>query len=204
MYIPATNKFEDLAAIVAFMQQFSFGTIINIKDNVPIATHLPFIVTKEEDSVKIVSHFALGNEQWKYLEGNKSLIIFSEPHAYISPSHYDAHESVPTWNYISVHAYGQAKIVRNEKDCLSIIEKTLLNYEPSYMKQWGELSQKYITNMMKGIVVFEMIVDDLQAKKKLSQNKTIEEQQRIIATLSKSEISVENEIASQMKQNIQK
>jgi transcriptional regulator len=103
-----------------------------------------------------------------------------------------------------VHAYGQAKIVRNEKDCLSIIEKTLLNYEPSYMKQWGKLSQKYITNMMKGIVVFEMIVDDLQAKKKLSQNKTIEEQQRIIATLSKSEISVENEIASQMKQNIQK
>ena len=202
MYIPSTNKFEDIDAVLAFMQQFSFGTIINIKEAFPIATHLPFIVTKEGDTVKIVSHFALGNEQWKYLEHSKSLIIFSEPHAYISPTHYDAHESVPTWNYISVHAYGQAKIITDEKDCLKIIESTLKTYEPSYMQQWGTLSEKYISNMMKGIVVFEMFVDDLQAKRKLSQNKTKEEQKRIIETLSKSEMSVENEIAKQMSKNL--
>lgn len=204
MYIPATNQFEDIDAIIAFMQKYSFGTIINNKEQTPIGTHLPFIVFKEEGKIKIQSHFALGNEHWKFLESTKTLIIFSEPHAYISPKHYDAHESVPTWNYISVHVYGDAKIVHEPIACRAIIEKTLVNYEPSYMEQWGTLSSKFIESMMKGIVVFEMIVDEVQAKKKLSQNKTREEQQRIIQTLSSSHQSTEQQIADYMKDNLKK
>ena len=107
MYIPKINLAPDEAEVIQFMQRFSFATIITAKNNYPIATHLPFLVQKKEDKIILQSHFALANSQWKEIEKDEILVIFSEPHAYISASNYDTKENVPTWNYISVHAYGK-------------------------------------------------------------------------------------------------
>ncbi|HEV8082201.1 MAG TPA: FMN-binding negative transcriptional regulator [Chitinophagaceae bacterium] len=64
----------------------------------------PFIVTEGDERIILPSHFAKANKQWTEITGNQVLIIFSEPHAYISPKHYDKELKVPTWNYISIHA----------------------------------------------------------------------------------------------------
>ena len=202
MYIPKLNLFKDRDEIVAFMEQFSFATIITAKGNLPIATHLPFNISLRDDKLVLTSHFAKLNEQWKDVERNKVLIIFSEPHAYISPKNYDQVLNVPTWNYISVHAYGEGKIITETDKIFKVLESTIDNYEIVYKQQWNNLPEEYKLKMSKGIVAFEIVVTDLQAKKKLSQNKTVSEQNKIIETLSKSSNCNEQLIADYMQINL--
>lgn len=201
MYIPPKFEFTDKAEIVAFMKHFSFATIVTIQQDVPVATHLPFVVKEENDDIILVSHFAKANEQWKAVESNTILVIFSEPHAYISPQNYDSEQNVPTWNYVAVHAYGKAKIVSETDKVLELLESTIDTYETAYRQQWNNLSEVYKLNMLKGIVAFNVTVTDLQAKKKLSQNKTEKEQQKIIKSLSQSSNTNEQLIAHYMMKN---
>jgi len=201
MYIPKINLTTDRAEIIGFMQRFSFATIVTSKDNLPIATHLPFLVTIRDENVILTSHFAKANKQWADIEGNRVLVIFSEPHAYISPKNYDKELNVPTWNYISIHTYGQGKLITETEKTFEVLEATIDNYETSYRQQWDNLPADYKLMMSKGIVAFEILVTDLQAKKKLSQNRTDSEQQKIIDILSKSKSTNEQIIADYIKIN---
>jgi transcriptional regulator len=199
MYIPKTFEFDNLAEKIAFMKQYSFAAIITSRDNIPMATHLPFFIDDSSGKLVLSSHFARANEQARHIEGSTSLIIFSEPHAYISPVHYDKHESVPTWDYVSVHAYGTAKVLESEESKIKVLKEMIAFYDKSYIGQWNSLSDKFKTNMMKGIVAFEFEVTDLQGQKKLSQNKSVEERERIAEHLRKSEDGVENTLGRYIK-----
>lgn len=200
MYIPTNNLTTDKDEIVAFMKQFSFATIVTVKDSFPIATHLPFLVTKQDDIVTLTSHFAKANEQWKYLEAVPSLVIFSQPHAYISTKNYDSTLNVPTWNYMSVHAYGKASVITDPVKTFEILEAMIENYEKSYRLDWDSFPEKYKHNMVKGIVSFQIEVTEFQAKKKLSQNRTETEKKKIVDTLLNSNDANEILIAEYMKQ----
>jgi len=201
MYIPIINLETDRQKIIDFMKQFSFATIITAKDNFPIATHLPFLVSVKDGNVVLTSHFARANEHWTDIEKNKALVIFSEPHAYISPRNYEKELNVPTWIYISVHAYGQGKVITEIEKTFEVLEATIDNYETSYKQQWENLPEDYKLKLSKGIVAFEIVVTDLQAKKKLSQNRTDAERQKIITSLKNSYDSNEQLIADYMREN---
>ncbi|MCB9201863.1 MAG: FMN-binding negative transcriptional regulator [Flavobacteriales bacterium] len=199
MYIPKSNILTDRNEAVEFMKRFSFATIVTSKDNIPTATHLPFLVELKNDKIILSSHFAKANKQWEDIEENQVLVIFTEPHAYISPSNYETKLNVPTWNYISIHSYGKGKLITNFQEVIQLLENSIDNYEETYKKQWDSLPNEYKIKMIKGMVAFEIEVTDLQAKKKLSQNKTYSEQQNIINTLYKSVNSNEQLIADYMK-----
>ena len=196
MYIPNQFNVTNEAEKIDFMRRYSFATIVTIKNDIPIATQLPFFIDNRSNKLVLSSHFAMANEQTKYIENNTSLVIFTEPHAYISPVHYDKKESVPTWDYIAVHAYGKAKIVKDEAAVINLLEQMIQFYDENYMAQWKGLSDKFKKGMVKGIVAFEIEVADLQGQKKLSQNKNEAERQKIIEHLDRSDNSVEKEIAS--------
>lgn len=202
MYIPNINKMMD-NKVVDFMKRFSFATIITSKNDYPIATHIPFVIKKESNKLFLLSHVAKQNEQWKQIENSKVLVIFSEPHAYISPTHYEHEVNVPTWNYISIHAYGKGNLITNQADVISLLESTIDSYEPSYREQWNRLPEKYKLGQVSGIVAFQIEVTEIQAKEKLSQNKKMIEQQNIINTLSISTDTNEQITAEYMKQNLQ-
>ena len=202
MYIPKLNSMEDVAEAVAFMQQYSFATIVTAKDNLPVATHLPFVIIQRNNTVFLRSHFARANEQWMQLDSQSVLVIFIEPHAYISPVHYEKELNVPTWNYVAVHAYGRATLLDDTAQAYELLEATINTYDPAYQAQWNNLPQDFKQKMIKGIVAFEIEVTDLQGKKKLSQNKTAIEQQRIIDHLSASNNTQEQDIAAYMKLNM--
>ena len=199
MYIPGINRATDKEETIAFMKQFSFAAIITAKDNLPLATHLPFLVSTRDGNIILTSHFAKANKHWEDIETQKALVIFSEPHAYISPTHYDKEMNVPTWNYISVHAYGQGKLITEANAVFNVLEATIDNYEAAYRRQWNNLPADYKLKMSKAIVAFEIVVDDLQAKKKLSQNRSTIEKEKIINALSKSSDNNEVLIAEYMK-----
>jgi len=202
MYTPKLFDMDNVAEAIAFMQRYSFATIITAKDNMPVATHLPFVIHQKDASVVLCSHFARANEQWMQIEDHPVLVIFSEPHAYISPAHYDKEQSVPTWNYVAVHAYGRGTLIHDTAQAHELLEATIHTFEPAYQTQWNNLPADFKMKMIKGIAAFEIEVTDLQGKKKLSQNKTYIEQQRIIDTLSASPHTVENAIADYMKQSL--
>lgn len=199
MYIPSFNSFPDRREIVAFMERYSFATIVTMMDDKPFATHLPFLVKEENDKIILQAHFAKANPQWKEITAKTSLVIFTEPHAYISPSNYETEKVVPTWNYIAVHAYGQATILQSVDQKAELLKQTIEAFEASYYQQWQSLPNEYRSRMVDGIVAFEIEVTDLQAKKKLSQNRTEAEKENIIHSLEKSADTNEREIADYMK-----
>jgi len=200
MYVPKHFQFEDYTEQIAFMKQYSFATIVSIKDHIPIATQLPFQINEHADKLFLSSHFAVANEQAKYIVENTSLVIFSEPHAYISPVHYDKEESVPTWDYIAVHAYGTARIINNEDEKIEVLEQMIKTYDSAYLDQWRELSDRFKKGMLRGIVAFELEVTDLQGQKKISQNKTAVERERIATYLEKGDNPIEKSIAASIRQ----
>lgn len=199
MYIPNFNSFTDGQEIVAFIQRYSFASIVTQVDGLPVATHLPFLVKKENNKLILQAHFAKANPQWKEIEGNTSLVIFTEPHAYISPNNYEKAENVPTWNYLAVHVYGKARILDDVEQKADLLKHTINAFESAYLQQWQGLPEQYRLKMMNGIVAFEIEVTDLQAKKKLSQNRSELERENVINSLGKSSDSNEREIASYMR-----
>ncbi|MCG2614656.1 FMN-binding negative transcriptional regulator [Terrimonas sp. NA20] len=198
MHIPHSFRFEDQQEKIGFLKQHSFASMITNIDGIPSATLLPFAIDDTGGILTLRSHFSAANEQAKHIEESISLIIFNGPHAYISPAHYDKHESVPTWNYVTVHAFGKAKILHDDASKKNMLEQMISSYESSYQKQWNSLPAKFITGMMKGIVAFEIEVSRLEGQKKLSQNKTAEERSRIIASLSGTGHATEQELATYM------
>jgi transcriptional regulator len=198
MYVPAFNKFEDQHKVVAFMQRYSFATIISVTNNLPVATHLPFLVKQTDDKIILSSHFAKANPQCRDIIGTTALVIFTEPHAYISPRNYEKEQNVPTWNYLAVHAYGKCVLLDSEESKAELLKATILNYESDYLKQWDNLTDDYKHKMMKGIMAFQIEVNDLQAKAKLSQNRSEKEQENIINELGNKTDPLEKAIAGYM------
>jgi transcriptional regulator len=201
VYIPEFNRQEDRAAILAFMRANPFAILISNADGVPFATHLPLLIDAAGDDIVVQGHMAKANAHWKSLkEGNESLVIFHGPHAYISPSSYEIRESVPTWNYAAIHVYGEPTLFSDEAGLTATLHRMINTFESSYMAQWTELSEQYQSRMMKHIVGFDIKVKRVEAKFKLSQNRTKSEQARIIQCLDQNKDSNISGVAELMKQ----
>lgn len=180
------------------MQRFPFAILVTTRDNLPVATHLPFLITETDGHLSLTSHMARANPQWKDIDSLPAMVIFSEPHAYISPQHYESAMNVPTWNYIAVHAYGRVSLLHDPEEVMAVLQRTIDEFEGSYRPQWESLPDTYKSSMAKGIVAFRMEVGEIHAKEKLSQNKTPQERARIIASLSDSDHTPERLIAEYM------
>jgi transcriptional regulator len=198
MYTPKHFQLNNEQEAIGFMQRYSFATIVTATNNVPFATHIPFLVEQREGRIILASHFAKANPQAAEIIGKDVLVIFTEPHAYISPKHYEKETNVPTWNYIAVHAYGKPSILPEGEETADLLARMISNYETDYLAQWNGLPDEYKQRMMKGIVAFEIMVDDLQGKQKLSQNRSEVEKENIINALSKSSDTTEAEIGKYM------
>jgi transcriptional regulator len=203
MYTPKHFEMTDGTEVLTFMQQYSFATIVSIQNNLPVATHLPFVIKEDEQQITLLSHFAKANGQIAGIAGQEVLVIFAEPHAYISPSNYEKQQNVPTWNYVAVHAYGEIKIITDDNKAMLLLEDMINTFEEGYLKQWQSLDQSYRQKMLKGITAFEIAVNKIEGKKKLSQNRSELERESIISNLNKSLHTSEKTIAAYMENNEQ-
>lgn len=186
MYIPPHFREDDIEKLVAFMQAHSFATLVSVADGVPIASHVPLVVTLNDAVVTLTGHLAKANPQWRHFDKGESLAIFTGPHAYVSPTLYEQAENVPTWNYIAVHAYGVPKLLTRKdapEQMEAMIESMIDYYEATYKGQWQDLSDSYRDRMMQGIVGFEMTATRVQGKYKLSQNRSLIDQHQVAQAL---------------------
>jgi transcriptional regulator len=200
MYIPKIFAETDEEKLLAFMREFNFATLITAENDIPTATHLPFIIEKRDEKIYLLAHLAKANPHWQQFKNKEILVIFQAPHAYISPMLYEKLENVPTWNYVSIHAYGRAKSFPQVEN-LQLLEKQVALFDPQYFEtNWQKISDEYKINLAKGVVAFEIKVIDLQGKKKLNQNKTGKDAQNVIEALEKSDNENEQLIAKYMKE----
>ena len=186
MYIPEAFRGEDRSALMAFMRAQSFATLVSVADRGMLwATHLPLLTIERGDSLVLLGHVARANGHWKAFGAGESLAIFTGPHAYVSPSLYESVESVPTWNYVAVHAYGVPRVLAaNPADEIErLLEAMMETYEPAYRRQWDGLPADFRRRMLRGIVGFEMRVTRVEGKRKLSQNRSRTDQERVAQAL---------------------
>ena len=199
MYVPHIYKNENIDEIEGFIQQNSFAILVNQTDGVPLASHIPLELEKSDAGEDIlVGHLAKANPQWKSFNADdKVLAIFHGPHSYVSSSWYKE-EEVPTWNYIAVHIYGTIRI-QEEEQLLASLNKLVDRYEKDSEDPVKiENLSKSTMRQIKGVVGFEIIIEDIQAAYKLSQGRK-EDHPRIIEELSKRENPGSREIAEEMK-----
>jgi transcriptional regulator len=205
MYISKINDCsEQHEAIKAFIMQNSFAILVVIgADGTPHATHLPLeLDTTEGGTWRLVGHVARANPAWQMWQQNpKGLAIFSGADAYISSSWYEK-PNVSTWNYLAVHFSG---VIREVTDMAQKIEilRNLTNHYESSMPQprfFERLGAEYVQREMRGLVVFEMEVQQIQFAKKLSQNRNDTDYQNIMQKLSDTTNENAQKIAQAMQQ----
>lgn len=187
------------------VKRHSFGLLVSAHQDEVQATHLPFLIDVEEDgAIRLTCHLARANPHSDLLLANpRSLAIFTGPHAYISPSLYATHPSVPTWNYAAVHLYGNAQVMDAQSAADSVIRMSN-HFEQGREYPWSpaDLTSEYVSRMVNGLCAFSIVVDRLEAKSKLSQNRSMEDRGTVMRSLAASDNATENELAAMMLQTL--
>ena len=201
MYIPRRYEEKDRDKIFQFIREHSFGILISVKDGLPGGTHIPLLLGKNaagQDT--LTGHISRGNEQkYSLTNGAKVLAIFTGPHAYVSPRWY-TEMNVPTWDYISVHVYGELRIIEGEELQAALVD-LLHNYEQGmpHPVRMEEIPEKTFSENFRGIIGFEIRIEDIQAAYKLSQNRDEQSYQQVIAHLDQGD-DPSRQVAEEMKQ----
>lgn len=184
LYVPPHFGIDDPDTLHRFIERHAFATLVSSGASGLHVSHIPFVVDRDARGVRLLGHVARANAHWQALEGADHVTaIFQGPHAYISPSWYAHHPSVPTWNYAVVHAHGKARLM-DEAQLHELLMRLSATYEAGNPKPWkmSELPADYVDTMLKAIVGFEIEVERLEGKFKLSQNRPAEIP-RVIAEL---------------------
>lgn len=199
MYIPKANQINDPETIARFIGSHGFANLITVHQGVPFAS--PFPVLHDQDRGVLWGHMARANEQWlHFTEDTEVLCIFSGPHAYISPRWYASEFSVPTWNYAVVHVYGMPEIIEEPEALRKIVDDTTAKYEQRFDTPWSmHLPEKAVDGMLRAIVGFSIKITRIEAKFKLGQNKSVEDQEAMLLGLESDSDPASNELAQFMK-----
>jgi len=190
MYIPPSFRIDDAQQLFSFMETNSFATLVTCDAGTPTASHLPVRLFCDQDvCTSLVSHMARANPQWRHFaNGSEVLTIFPGPHAYISPSWYEAEKAVPTWNYAAVHVYGRATVMEDHDRVVALLAETIEFYERSFERPWpGILPAEFRDQLIDAIVAFEITIDRIEGNFKLGQNRSTADLENVHHALSQSE-----------------
>ena len=208
MYVPDMFALDDREAAFALMRRYDFALVFTATEEGPMATHLPIMLDEARGpNGTLMGHMSRKNPHWRELgkqeqSGGESLVVFQGPHAYVSPSWY-GHDgkAVPTWNYMAVHAYGQPRLDEAEGATEAHLERMVATQEASMPDPWSldSQSEDYLSAMRRGIVAFEIPITRIEAKAKLSQNKTPEERAGVIGALAETDDPMARAVSAEMR-----
>jgi transcriptional regulator len=186
MYSPKFNQVADRFILIEAMQAYSFAILAGPQSAAQplaplVATHLPLIVKDEGPHGLLEGHFAIANRHWQSLAGRETLVIFSGPHSYVSPALYVEPLSVPTWNYIAIHAYGTLSLVEDDPGKEALLAGLIQANDPAYAEKWRDLPDNFRRSMLAGIVGFRIPIERIEGKFKISQNRAEPERRNVQA-----------------------
>lgn len=187
MYVPKHFAETDVANLHALVRAHSFATLVSLVDGELFATHVPLLLDADRGPFgTLVGHVARANPHVRAFDGSaRGLAIFQGPHAYVSPRWYAAEPNVPTWNYVAVHASGVLSAVADPGAVRALLARTAGVYERDAMRPWSlaSIPDAFAAGLQKGVVAFELAIDRLEGKCKLSQNKPPADRSGVVAAL---------------------
>ncbi len=203
MYLPSHFDAQaDAPSLQALLARDPFITLISTHQGQPLANHLPVLLDQSATGQwRLRGHWARANPQWQGIEEQSVLAIVHGPHAYVSPRWYpDPQRAVPTWNYAAAHLSGRIRLVTDAQPLLALVDALARHFEPSEAPWRMDDALEAAQRMAVGIVGFELTVDSLQIKHKLSQNHSVERIRGVVAGLGREGGAAGAEVAQMMSQ----
>ncbi|MGH1489497.1 MAG: FMN-binding negative transcriptional regulator [Acidimicrobiales bacterium] len=220
MYNPAAFAFDDRQEIVALLRRAALGHLVThgrtdtgdlsstaLSSTALSSTALPFVI--DDDLTHVRAHFARANPQWRSIDGAEALLIVPGLDTYISPRWYPSKAEngkvVPTWNYELVHLHGTVEIHDDPQWVRTMVQDLTNQHEGRLSEsdqrppwQVGDAPDEFIAGQLKAIVGVRLNVTKVDAKRKLSQNRTEGDRLGAIAGLTDSASPSDREIAALM------
>ncbi|WP_439860390.1 FMN-binding negative transcriptional regulator [Pseudomonas sp. MBLB4136] len=206
MFTPSIHRQNDLPTLHQQIAASGLATMVSQGPNALQASHLPLLLEPGEGEFgTLYGHFARANPQWRDLAGGAEVLaIFQGPDAYVSPDWYPSkaehHKSVPTWNYIAVHAQGRAEVFDDGERLLQLVSRLSDRHEAGRAKPWAvsDAPRDYIDAMLRAIVGFALPIRRLDGQWKLSQNRDAADQAGVREGLAASLGDRDREMARRM------
>jgi len=207
MYTPDSFKVEEPAYLHQMMRRYPFALLLTKNNDSLEATHLPFMIDEMRGQHgTLLAHMARANPHWQLFDGRReALVVFTGPHAYISPSWYVDKVTVPTWNYVVIHAHGRPVIVTDKVRVRAMLERLVTEHEAYVNPPWSTAqANEYVDEQLDYIVAFEMEITRLEGKFKLNQNRSRADQQGVVQALSVSDDPLKHALAELMRKQLEK
>jgi transcriptional regulator len=181
VYLPDQFRQADPKRIADLVAEHGFGELVSVHEGRPFVSHLPFVLQSSADGgMRLLGHMARANPQWEsFGENAEVLVVFRGPHGYVSPRWYTA-PGVPTWNYAAVHIHGRVRIVEESQ---ALLELMTARFEPADGWSLADLPEQRRRQALARIVAFEIPVARMEAKFKLSQNRSPAERANVAEQL---------------------
>jgi transcriptional regulator len=186
VYLPPAFTEARPEVLVEHIERYDFGLLVSHGGAGLVASHIPFLIERDGEQLHVQGHLARPNPQVADLRrGGEVLAIFHGPHAYISPNWYASGPSVPTWNYVDVHAYGTVQLVEDGEWLRRFLARLSERHEVRNPVAWQmqDLPEAYVGTMLKGIIGLDIAVTRLEGKYKLSQNRPAADRPGVIGAL---------------------
>lgn len=180
MYIPLAFAVDDVERVAEFVDQVGAADIVTFDGEQPISSLVPVLWDRSADGPgRLLAHVSVANDQWRTTRTDvRALAIVHGPQAYVSPSWYPSKRehgrAAPTWNYLSVHFTGRVAFHRDPKWLRDIVTRLTDKHEATRADRWHvtDAPTSYIDGQLRGIVGVELLIERVEAKAKLSQNRS--------------------------------
>jgi len=185
LYIPAHFRVEDPETLRAFIAANAFGTLVTAGPKGIHVSHIPFVIEQGPEGLRLLGHVARANPQANALaEATDVVAIFQGPHAYVSPTWYENHPAVPTWNYAVAHVRGRLAPL-DEFELRDLLGKLSSTYEGDRPGAWriDKAPSDFINNLVGTITGFSIAVERVEGRFKLSQNRPGQDAKRVADAL---------------------
>jgi transcriptional regulator len=195
LYQPEPFSEQDTATLHALIEAHGFAVLISPDAEDPPVSHLPLLLDRARGPLgTLIGHMARGNPHWQRLRATPGVLaLFCGPHAYVSPSWYGHHPSVPTWNYAVVHAHATAQVIEDPAALEQMVRALVEHHETGRPHPWRmDLPRAYMDRMLGGIVGFELRITRLTGKFKLSQNRPGDDARRVAQALAQGSAAEQN------------
>jgi transcriptional regulator len=207
MYVPRFNALDDPDAIRAMVRGIGAAELVTVgADDYPVATRLPVIW--DEGRGRLVFHLARANPHWRDVPADADvpgLAVVTDAEAYVSPAWYASKAEhgrvVPTWNYSAVHFTGRLRRHDDPEWLLDAVTRLTELHEGRRAEPWAvaDAPATYVEKQLRAIVGLELTIERVEAKAKLSQNRSAEDQAGVVAGLRVEGGPQEGVVAEQMR-----
>ena len=198
MYVPAQFSESDAARIHKLIADYNFATLISGAGQDLQVSYLPLLFDAQRgERGALLGHMARANPHWRqWSESAPILALFHGPHGYISPNWYQTVPAVPTWNYAVVHVRGTVHLIESSAERKALLQRLVEKHEAGRNPPWRmDLPQDFEAKNLQAIVGFEITIDRLEAKFKLSQNRSAADRCSVIDNLAQSLYESDRQLA---------